>query len=133
MGFFVVSNPYPVLLGVLTSALSFAPLGAPLVYVPVVLSLLGEGRYFAGGGLLIWGVAVVSTCDNVLRSLFISQSTEMSVLLVFIGIVGGVLSFGLLGLVLGPVIMAVAQGIWIDWVNQTESKHSALSETIFHP
>ena len=120
LGYFAVGNRFPILLGFLTAASSFIPFGAPVIYVPVALSLFASGNAIWGVALLIWGVAVVSTSDNVLRTVFISQSTEMPVVLVFIGIVGGALTFGFLGLVLGPVIMAVAQGLWLEWCSHSE-------------
>jgi predicted PurR-regulated permease PerM len=62
---------------------------------------------------------VVSMVDNLLRPFFISQATQMPILLVFIGVVGGVLSFGLIGLFVGPALIAVAQALWIEWVSET--------------
>jgi predicted PurR-regulated permease PerM len=63
---------------------------------------------------MVWGVCVVSTIDNLLRSLFISQTTSLSPVLVFIGVIGGVLSFGLLGIFVGPALIAIAQILWLD-------------------
>jgi predicted PurR-regulated permease PerM len=66
-------------------------------------------------GLLVWGIVVVSTVDNFLRSVLISQATQVSPVLVFIGVVGGVLSFGLLGVFIGPAIIGIATTLWRDF------------------
>lgn len=117
VGFLVAGAPMPVLLGFATMIFSFIPFGAPLIYLPTAVYLgLVTGPWWAGLGLAIWGIAVVSSADNILRPLFISQATSMSVALVFVGVLGGVLSFGLLGLFLGPVLVAVVRGIWLDFV-----------------
>ncbi len=125
LGFLVAGAQFPILLGFVTLAASFAPFGAPLVYVPVCLHLLHQGHVLAGFGLLAWGVGVVSTSDNVLRTILISQSTQMSFLLVFMGIIGGILSFGLLGLFIGPVVMAVLQGLWLEWTENPRREAAA--------
>lgn len=119
VGFVVAGAPTPLLLGFATVVLSLIPFGTPFVYVPVSIYLLTQGSYLAGLGLLGWGVGVVSTVDNLLRPFFISQATQMPILLVFIGVVGGVLSFGLIGLFVGPALIAVAQALWIEWVSET--------------
>jgi predicted PurR-regulated permease PerM len=53
--------------------------------------------------------------DNLLRPLFISQSTKVSPILVFIGVLGGIAAFGLIGVFIGPALMAVAHWLWIDF------------------
>jgi predicted PurR-regulated permease PerM len=115
-GFWVAGVDYPLLLGGLTLLLSFVPFGPPIVWLPAAIGLLARNEIFWGVALLVWGAGVVSTMDNILRPLFIGQATRMPVLLVFIGVVGGILSFGMLGLFLGPVIIAVALVLWRDWV-----------------
>jgi predicted PurR-regulated permease PerM len=62
--------------------------------------------------LPLWGAAVVSTVDNLLRAYFISQANRAPVLLVFMGVVGGLLAFGLIGAFLGPAILAAALVAW---------------------
>jgi predicted PurR-regulated permease PerM len=74
--------------------------------------VFAAGEVFAGLGLLIWGIAVVSTVDNILRPLFISQAIRMSLLLIFVGVVGGIFAFGLIGLFIGPIVMAIGQVTW---------------------
>jgi predicted PurR-regulated permease PerM len=103
---------------------SLAPWGAPLVYFPVAayLLLFTSLPWYYGIGLVIWGVCVVSSIDNLLRPLFISQATSLSPILVFIGVIGGILSFGLLGIFVGPALMAIAQLLWLDLAKPVEQK-----------
>lgn len=125
LGFYVAGAPLPALLGLATIIFSFIPFGAPIVYLPVVFYLaVGNGDWGAGTGLLIWGVLVVSTVDNLLRPLFISQRARLPLLIVFIGVVGGILSFGLLGLFVGPVIVAIAMDAWISLVERSKNSVS---------
>jgi predicted PurR-regulated permease PerM len=116
IGYYFSGAPIPLLLGAITMIAALAPWGAPLVYIPVATYLLvfTSLPWYCGIGLMVWGVCVVSTIDNLLRSLFISQTTSLSPVLVFIGVIGGVLSFGLLGIFVGPALIAIAQILWLD-------------------
>jgi predicted PurR-regulated permease PerM len=117
IGYSVAGAPLPVLLAVMTMVLSLLPFGAPLLYVPVAayLVFLADLPWYYGAGLLIWGIACVSTVDNLLRTVLISQATRVSAIVVFIGVVGGVLAFGLLGVFVGPALIGVAQTLWVEF------------------
>jgi predicted PurR-regulated permease PerM len=125
IGYWVAGAPTPLLLGFATTVMSLIPFGTPLVYIPVAGYLLVQGEVLAGVLLFAWGVGVVSMADNILRPFFISQATQMPILLVFMGVVGGVLSFGLLGIFVGPAIIAVAQVLWVEWVEGSSQSHGA--------
>jgi predicted PurR-regulated permease PerM len=101
--------------------LSLLPFGAPLLYVPVAAYLVffADVPWYYGVGLLVWGIACVSTVDNLLRAVLISQATRVSAIVVFIGVVGGVLAFGLLGVFIGPALIGVAQTLWVEF-SETE-------------
>lgn len=108
IGFAVVGLPAPVVFGVLAAILSVVPFGGTaLVWAPAVVMLLMQGRYVSSGVLLAFGV-VVSTVDNFLKPLLISDRTELPTLAVFIGVLGGLVAFGVIGLFLGPVVIALA-------------------------
>jgi predicted PurR-regulated permease PerM len=115
LGYWIAGLGAPVLLGALTAIASFLPLGAPLVFVPAALWLMVEGRLIAGFALLAWGVIAISSADNVVRSWFISGATRAPFLLVFFGVVGGMAAFGSIGLVVGPVAVAVLLELWREW------------------
>jgi predicted PurR-regulated permease PerM len=123
IGYYVAGAPTPLLLGVLTLIVSFVPFGPPFVYVPVTAYLLfgTDLPWYHGVGLAFWGTVVVSTVDNILRPLFISHTTKLSTILVFIGVLGGAASFGLLGVFIGPALIAIAQLFWLELARPTSS------------
>jgi predicted PurR-regulated permease PerM len=98
----------PVFWGVIMAFFSLLPLGAWIVWTPAAVWLLLTGETGRGITLVIIGAAGISMIDNFLRPILLSGRTEMNGLLVFISLLGGIASFGLLGLVLGPVVMATA-------------------------
>lgn len=108
IGFAVVGLPAPVVFGVLAAVLSVVPFGGTaLVWVPAVVMLTAQGAYTQAGVLIAFGV-VVSTVDNFLKPLLISDRTALPTLGVFIGVIGGLAAFGVIGLFLGPVVIALA-------------------------
>jgi len=119
LGFWAAGVPFPWLLGALTVVLSFVPLGHAVVWAPAAAYLALEGHYTAAFLLAGWGLAVVASVDNVLRPIFIGARAGIPVLLVFIGVLGGILSFGLVGLFVGPVAIAVTLALWNEWIGST--------------
>jgi predicted PurR-regulated permease PerM len=115
LGYWIAGLGSPVLLGALTAIGSFLPLGAPLVFVPASIWLMVQGRLIAGFVLLAWGAVAISSADNVIRSWFISGATRAPFLLVFFGVLGGVAAFGSIGLVVGPIAVAVLLELWREW------------------
>jgi len=115
LGYWVAGLRAPVLLGAATTVLALIPFGAPIVYVPVSAWLLVQGRPLAGLLLLAWGILVVSTVDNLIRSWFISGTTRVPFLLVFLGVLGGLATFGSIGLFVGPVTITLLLVLWREW------------------
>ncbi len=116
LGYWVAGLPAPVLLAVVTLLFSLIPFGTPLVWGAASIWLLVHGQIWAGVGLALWGATVVSWIDNLIRPLVISSAVHIPFLLVLFGVLGGVLAFGLLGLFLGPVILAILLAIWDEWL-----------------
>lgn len=106
-GCWVAGVPRPVLLGAIAAFLSVLPIGAPLVWVPASLWLLTTGQTGWGVFLLIYGAALISGSDNVVRPYFIARGAQLPFLLTILGVLGGALAFGLLGIFLGPVLLGV--------------------------
>lgn len=108
VGFALVGLPSPVVFGAVAAVTALVPLiGTALVWVPAAGVLLVQGRWVAALFLLGWGVGVVSSADNIVRPLFISGRAQISTLPVFLGLLGGVSAFGPIGLVVGPVVVAL--------------------------
>jgi predicted PurR-regulated permease PerM len=116
LGFWVAGVPFPALLGALTIVLSFVPLGHAVVWLPAAFYLMLQSHYWAAAGLALWGAGVVASIDNVIRPIFIGVRTGIPLLLVFIGVLGGILSFGLVGIFVGPVAIAVTLALWWEWM-----------------
>lgn len=99
----------PVVLGALAALLALLPVGGPsLVWGPAVIALAIGDRWLAALFLAGWGLLLVATIDNVLRPLLVSRHGRVGTLAVFIGVIGGGAAFGLVGLLIGPVILALA-------------------------
>jgi predicted PurR-regulated permease PerM len=110
--FWALGLSAPVFWGVVMGLLCLLPLGAWLVWGPAAIWLMVTGRLARGLLLGAIGFGVVSAIDNFLRPLLLSGRSEMNGLLLFISLLGGVAAFGAVGLVLGPVLMAAAVGLF---------------------
>lgn len=119
LSYFVAGIPNPMVLTIVTFLLALIPFGTPLAYGAVSLWLFSQGQTVEAIGVMVWGVAIVSTSDNVIRPLVISGATQIPFLLIMFGVLGGIASFGLVGLFIGPVILAVLLAIWREWLHET--------------
>jgi len=119
IGFAIVGLPAPVVFGVIGAVLSVVPFGGTaLVWVPAVAVLLFQGRYIAAIVLVVAG-AIVSSVDNFLKPLLISGRAFVPTLAVFIGVIGGLAAFGMIGLFLGPVLIALALAL-VNFAQDTQ-------------
>lgn len=107
VGFALVGLRSPVVFGVLATLAAFLPAGAGLVLVPAVLYLAFAGRWGAAIFLACW-TAAMWIAENLLRPVLTAQRAEVSTLAIFVGAIGGAAAFGVLGLVIGPVVLAFA-------------------------
>jgi predicted PurR-regulated permease PerM len=106
-GFAVVGLPSPIVFGVLAALFALVPMaGTPVIWVPAVILLALQDRWYAALFMLAWGGFVV-TIDNVLRPWLVSGRAQISALTVFIGVLGGVSAFGPIGIILGPLVLAL--------------------------
>jgi predicted PurR-regulated permease PerM len=124
LGYWIFGLQAPVLLGAVTVLIALIPFGAPLVWGSLSVWMLVTGNVGAGIGLLLWGLLLVSWMDNIVRPLVISNATRMPFLLVVFGVLGGVLAFGLVGLFIGPVLLAVTLAIWREWLEEHRPRDS---------
>jgi predicted PurR-regulated permease PerM len=108
LAFAILGINSPVLWGSVMGIVSFVPmLGTAIVWVPASLVLLFEGAYVKGIALVVIGVFVISMVDNILKPLIIGGRTKMPTVVIFFTVFGGIKLFGLLGLVLGPLVFAL--------------------------
>jgi predicted PurR-regulated permease PerM len=109
IGFILVGLPSPVVFGVASAVLSVLPIGGTaFVWGPAAAWLLMTGQVGAGSFLLVWGGLIVGLADNLLRPLLISGRSEVPTLAVFVGVLGGLAAFGIVGMFLGPLVISLA-------------------------
>lgn len=105
--------------GILTAVMAFlciAQIGPSPVLVPAVIWLYWSGETGWGTFLLVWTLIVV-TMDGVLRPMLIKRGADLPLLLIFAGVIGGLLAFGLVGIFVGPVVLAVAYTLLEAWID----------------
>jgi predicted PurR-regulated permease PerM len=108
LAYVVLDVPFPAFLMALTIVLAPLPFGGTaLVWGPVVLYLLWTGPAWKAIAMLAWGVGVVMMVDNVLKPMLIGKGAKLPVLFLFLSILGGLAAYGLIGLFLGPILLAV--------------------------
>jgi predicted PurR-regulated permease PerM len=127
LGYWIAGVGAPVFLAVLTTVCGLLPFVVPVLWGSIGFWLIITGHMAAGVGLLIWGTIVVSWIDNIVRPFVISRETRIPFLLVMFGVLGGLAAFGLVGLFMGPVILAVLIAIWREWL--LESRQPGSTET----
>ncbi len=122
LGFVSVGLPAPLFWGVAMAFFSLVPVvGSGLIFVPAALWLGFSGHWGRAIILLVICAGVSAIVDNVLRPLLLGGRTELSALVIFISVVGGVGLFGMLGLVLGPVLVAMAAGVLAVYMERPQS------------
>jgi predicted PurR-regulated permease PerM len=117
IGLAVVGVPFAMMLTALMFFLAIVQVGV----VPVLLSAVGwlywTGDTTWGTVLLVWTL-LVAPVDNILRPILIKKGADLPLLLIIVGVVGGLLAFGIIGLFVGPVVLAVAYTLFTAWINQ---------------
>ena len=112
----IAGVPHSAMLGMLTAVAAMIPFAAPLVFAVAALLLTVQGGIFAAIAVFAIGMAVTFVADHFVRPGLIGGSTQLPFLWVLLGILGGVESFGLLGLFVGPALMAVLTMLWREWI-----------------
>jgi predicted PurR-regulated permease PerM len=125
IGFWLAGVPAAPLLGLLTFFLSPVPIGPPLVWAPAAFWLFSQGQTGWAIFMLIWGVAVVSSVDNVIKPLIISHGSNLPFILVLLGVLGGAIAFGFIGVFLGPTLLAIGFALIQDWSEERQKSTAA--------
>jgi len=116
LGLFAVGVPFASVLTAFTFILCIAQIGPLPVMAFAVVWTYWTGFTGWGTALLFWSVFVI-VIDNVLRPVLIKKGANLPLLLVFLGVIGGLLAFGIIGIFIGPVVLAVGYSLLADWVN----------------
>lgn len=115
LGYWVAGVPAPLLFAALTFLVGLIPFAIPFMWGGASLWLFLNGDAVAALGLFVWGLTAVSWVDNIVRPLVISGAAQIPFLLVLFGVLGGLAAFGLVGLFIGPVVLAVILAVWREW------------------
>lgn len=117
IGLVITGVPLAALLTVLIFLLCIAQIGPALVLLPAIIWLYTDGRVGWATFLLVWSLVVVSI-DNFLRPMLIKQGADLPMLLILAGVIGGMFAFGMVGIFIGPVVLAVAFTLLQAWVDE---------------
>ncbi|NMG67015.1 AI-2E family transporter [Azoarcus indigens] len=120
IAYWIAGVPSPVLLGVVTAFMALIPGGAPLAFTLVSIYLVGADKLAAGLGLFVWGTVELFIVDKTLRPRLVGGPVKLPFLPTFFGLVGGVKTMGIVGLFVGPVLMALLVAIWREWLHSVE-------------
>ncbi len=114
LGFWIFDVSSPILWGLVTVILAMIPfVGAWVVWFPASLYKIFSGDLFNGIGLLVYGMLVVSTIDNIIRPKIIGSKAKIHPAVVLLGVLGGIEVFGLLGIIIGPLILSILE-VFLD-------------------
>lgn len=116
IAYWLAGLPHAALLGAMTGLAGMIPFAAPILFAGVALVLFAQGATVAATGLLVFGILVFFIADHLVRPALIGASVKLHFLWVLLGILGGLETIGLLGLFLGPAIMAAFVSLWRDLI-----------------
>ena len=113
LAFWVAGIPSAVFWGTIMAVLSIIPgIGTALVWGPAAIILAAGGNYLKAGGLCLFCAVVVGSIDNLLRPVLVGKDTQMHELMIFFGTLGGIIMFGVMGMIIGPIVAALFITIW---------------------
>ena len=119
VSFWFVGAPHWPVLAMITFILAMIQIGPILVWVPLSIWLWGEGETVLAVALVAWSVGVVGLSDNLVKMVMVSRGADIPSILAFLGALGGFLTWGIVGLFLGPVVIAVCYQITMLWLRQS--------------
>jgi predicted PurR-regulated permease PerM len=133
IGFVIAGVPGPALLALLSFFFSVVPLvGTGLVWIPAALWLLHQGSTGWSIFMVVWGVGVANV-DNVVKPWLISQGSDMPFILIFFGVLGGALTFGFIGVFLGPTLLAVGWRLAEEWASSRQPAPQLAKSNVNQP
>lgn len=130
IGLLIVGIPYLTLLTAIIFMLVVAQVGLAPVMVPAVIWLFWTGKPGLGTVLLIWTI-VVGALDNFLKPVLIKRSVNISLVTVFVGVIGGLIAFGVIGIFIGPAVLAVSSTLLTVWMDDYEVEETDDPAQIF--
>ncbi|KAB7896126.1 AI-2E family transporter YdiK [Rouxiella sp. S1S-2] len=127
IGLAIVGVQYATLLTVVMFVCCVAQIGPLLVLIPAIIWLYWTGDNTWGTVLLVWS-CVVGSLDSVLRPMLIHMGADLPILLILSGVIGGLVAFGMIGLFIGPVVLAVSYRLISLWINEAPQPEKDIEE-----
>lgn len=125
IGFGIAGVPAAMLLGLATAFLSPIPVGPPLIWIGAAFWLFQHGQTGWAVFVVLWGALIVSMVDNVIKPLIISRGSSLPFAIVLLGVLGGAVAFGVIGLFIGPTLLAVGYRLMMEWTTLEETQETA--------
>jgi predicted PurR-regulated permease PerM len=119
LGYWIAGVHSPIFLAALTVLAGVVPFAVPLLLAAICVWLFLTGSPVAAVGLGIWGGLVVFCTDHFVRPVLIARGAKIPFIVVLFGVLGGIAAFGLVGLFIGPVILAVLLAVWREWLHES--------------
>ena len=122
--FWILGIPSPLMWGVVMIVMSLIPMaGAGIVWVPAAIYLIATGHWVKAVILAVWGGVIIGSIDNFLRPKLVGDRVGLSELVLFFAVLGGLQVFGVLGIVLGPVVVAIIASLFVVFMQEEEIEH----------
>jgi predicted PurR-regulated permease PerM len=120
LGLLITDTPGSSILAFIAFLLAVVQIPVLLVWGPVALWLYYSGEVYWALGLTLWGILVVGMVDNLVKPYLISHEAKMPLLLIFLGVIGGIITWGIIGLFVGPTVLALGYTLLQSWLYQPD-------------
>lgn len=121
--FWYLRLPHPTIWGIVMGVLAVLPyLGAFVIWIPAAFMLMASGEWRTAGILVLWGLIVIGLSDNFLYPFLVGKRMHFHTLVIFLFLLGGVFMFGGAGVIVGPVVLAITQGLLEVWHGRAASE-----------
>ncbi len=126
--YFIAGVPHWPVLSMLTFMLGMIQIGPILIWLPIVFWLWSNGQMGMAIFMTVWGLVAIGLTDNVVKSLVLARGAQVPAFVAFLGAIGGLLTWGVVGIFLGPVILAVCYEIAIRWIGNKDTEEPSPRE-----
>jgi predicted PurR-regulated permease PerM len=128
IGLALTGIPFATVLTALMFMLCIAQIGVMPVLLPAIIWLYAAGHSGWGTFLVVWTLIIVNL-DNFLRPWLIRRGADLPLLLIFVGVIGGIISLGLVGIFIGPLLLAVSYTLLNSWLQKEPASESVAAQT----
>ena len=124
VGFLMAGVPFAIALGVLSFGTAMLQIGTWLVWIPVAIWLFYQGETGWALFISVLGI-IINVLDNLIKPLLIGRGAGTPIWVIFIGVIGGLLTIGFIGIFIGPLVMAAGYSIVMGWLSEEDGAHES--------